>query len=331
MSEAIIAWGHNPGQWAIKDTLDGINGKTQTTQPYPAVIAPWAKTDELGLSKGTKSLEATVNGNRYLGGVPAQYSPLAMRQMATGRLDENSPIYPAFAQMSYQHTSLHKRVNGTLPSVAIATALPIGWKDENAERAIEQHIRTGLKGLANIKHVYVKSEPAAVILHEMLTDEGTIRQEQATLAKGLVCVADIGGSTLNRSVLNGMQLVPGQSDSPYLGSFNAIQELMQKAGLHQAADAEQRLLAEIKTPGSDALARSILRTYRDAVVANLQQAWKSLNPVGYLIAGGTAFWVGKDIQRAFGVKVRITSKPQQTIATGLYRFVKFELARSAKK
>lgn len=338
MSE-IICWGFNPGQWAVKNTLDGVNGKVQTAPPFPAVIAPWAKGDDLGLQKGARQLEATVERSvegrkvtsRYLIGTAAQYMPNQIRQMAVGRLDADSPIYPAFVQGSFQHTSLNKRRNGSLPTLAIASALPIGWKDADAEKALEQHIKSGLKGLATVKVVYVKSEPAAVILHEMIDDDGVIRREQSALGKGVVCVADIGGSTLNHSILDGLQLVPGQSHSPYLGSYTAIKEMMQKAGLQQAVDAERMLLDALKAPGSNPRADAILAEYGDTVIATLQQAWKHINPTAYLIAGGTALWIGERIKKVFGPKVRIVAKPQQAIATGLYRFAKMQLAREAKR
>lgn len=329
MSE-VICWGFNPGQWMVKNSLDGVNGKMQIAPPFPAVIAPWAKMDDLGLSKGAKVLEATVNGSRYQGGATVQYSPLAMRQMASGRLDIDSPLYPALAQMSAQHVSMHKRANGTLPRVLIVTALPVGWMSPDAEAAMRIHLRSGLAGVVEVVDVLVKSEPAAVVLHEMITDTGDIRADQTALAEGLVCVADIGGSTLNRAVLNRLQPLPGQSDSPYLGSLTAIESLRQRRGLHQITDAETQLLAALKAPGKDPLADSIHREYRDAVIANLQQAWKGLHPLAYLVAGGTALWVGDAIVKAFGSKVCVTTKPQQTIATGLYRFGRRQLARKAK-
>lgn len=318
--------GFNPGQWAVKNTLDGASGRPKVLAPFPAVIAPWAKMDDLGLGKKAKVLEATVNGSRYLGGTTAEYHPMAIRQMATGRLDPDSPLYAALVQMSAQQL-FAKRNGSGLPRVAIASALPVGWMSDEAGAALEHHIRRGLAGLVDIESVSIKSEPASVVLHEMIDDTGAIRADQVALSKGMVCVADIGGSTLNRSVLDKLQPLPRQSESPYLGSQTAIEQLRQRRGLHQIADAERTLLAALETPGVDTLADQVLREYREAVVAALQQAWKNFNPTAYLIAGGTALWVGEAIAQAFGPKVRIVKNPQQAIATGLWRFVRMQQAR----
>jgi len=321
---AIIAWGHNPGQFAVKDTFDSLSGKRSESAPYPAVIAPWESADDMGLSKRA-ALEATVGGARYLGGTTVARLPTAIRQMANGRLHADSPIYPAFAQMSLHHCKLA----GRDAQFVVATALPVGWRDDDAATAIEAHIRTGLRGRAQLRAVYVRSEPGAVVYHELLDDEGTIRTDQKALAKGLICVADIGGSTLNRSVLEEIAALPGQAASPLLGSRRAIEVLMQRDGIG-FVDAETRLRAAAAQPSKDAAADTILRQYRESVIAELQQAWAPFRPVAYLIAGGTALWVGEALMRAFGPKARIVERPQQAVATGLYRYAKRQIARMGR-
>lgn len=316
-----IAWGHNPGQFAVKDSFDGTAGKRAETTPYPAVIAPWEKSDDVGLTK-RNAMEATVNGMRYIGGRYAARLPNAIRQMANGRLHADSPIYPAFAQMSVQHAKLARPDS----AVVIATALPASWRDDEASAAIEAHIRAGLRGKVTIRAVYVRSEPGAVVYHELLDDEGQIRSDQAALAKGLVCIADIGGSTLNRAVVEEIVALPGQSQSPLLGSRRAIESLMQRDGL-SFVDAEQRLREAVATPGKDGTADTIIRQYRESVLTELEQAWAPFKPVAYLIAGGTAHWVGADLIRVFGPKARIVDRPQQAIATGLYRYAKRQIGR----
>lgn len=327
-----IAWGHNPGQSHVKDTFEGEAGQKRTSKPYPAVIAPFASSDDIGLGMGGRStalLEATVAGARYMGGIAAQRSPLAIREMDSSRLNAESPVYPALIQMSFKHTKLNRRGKEGLPRVAIATAMPVGWRDiDGAEAALEQHIRTGLRDLAEITWLEVKSEPAAVVLHEMLNDDGVVRSDQASLSKGLVCVADLGGATMNRSVLDTLQALPGQSKSPLLGSRRAVEQLMTESGMG-FVDAEQRLVQAVERPGQDAVADRVLRQYSEAVIADLNTAWSGLRPLAYLFAGGTTRWIENQIMRAYPT-ARILKDAQQAIATGLYRYAKFKLARSQR-
>ncbi len=322
-TDTIIEWGHNPGQRFVKDTLT-VNGQRKDLRPYPAVIAPWAASDDLGLSRKTKDLTARVDGARYIGGAAAERLPLQNRQMANGRLEPHSPMYQALAQMSAQHTGL---VGRSKPTVLIATALPVGWRDDIAEAQIAGHLRTGLKGLVEIKDIYVQSEPNAVISHELLDDDGQIRTEQASLAKGLVCVGDIGGATLNRSVVEALRALPGQAASPLLGSRQVVEALMQQSG-QQYIDAERRLEAAAKEGGKDGAADQLLKQYREAVIGELQRAWSSFKPVAYLFAGGTAHWVAAELQRAFK-GARIVNNPQQAIAIGLWRYARRKARRSA--
>lgn len=324
-----IAWGHNPGQSHVKDTFEGEAGQKRTSKPYPAVIAPYASMDDIGLGTGGKSntpLDATVGGARYMGGVVAQRSPLAIREMDSSRLNPESPVYSALIQMSFKQTKLNRRSTEGLPRVAIATAMPVGWRDiDGAEAALEQHIRTGLRDLATITWLEVKSEPAAVVLHEMLNDDGSVRGDQAALSRGLVCVADLGGATMNRSVLDGLQALPGQSKSPLLGSRRAIEQLQNESGMG-FVDAEQRLIQAVEHPGQDPVADRVLRQYSEAVIGDLNTAWSGLRPLAYLFAGGTTHWIDRQILRAFPT-ARILKDAQQAIATGLYRYAKFKLAQ----
>jgi hypothetical protein len=232
-------------------------------------------------------------------------------------------MYQALAQMSAQHTGLAKGK----PTVLIATALPVAWRDESAEAAITAHLRAGLKGLIEIKEIYVQSEPNAVISYELLDDAGAIRTDQAALAKGLVAVGDIGGATLNRSVLEGLRALPGQSASPLLGSRQVVEALMQQSG-QQYLDAERRLEAAVRTPGKDPAADQLLRQYREAVVGELQRSWSSFKPVAYLFAGGTVHWVAEDLRRAFKA-ARVVSNPQQAIAIGLWRYARRKAQRGS--
>lgn len=322
---SLLCWGHNPGQRFVKDTIT-VGDERRDCKPYPAVIAPWAKADDTGLVRKSKDLTATVGGASYIGGAAAERLPLANRQMANGRLEPNSPMYPALAQMSAQHTGLQKL--GATTEVLIATALPVAWRDDAAEAAIARHLRQGLAGIVTIREIVVQSEPNAVISYELLDDAGQIRKEQALLAKGLVCVGDLGGATLNRSALDGLKALPGQSASPLLGSRQVVEALMQQSG-QQYIDAERRLEAAVKQPGKDPVADNFLKQYREAVLGELQRAWSAFKPVAYLFAGGTAHWVGDDLKRAFGVKARVVTNPQQAIAVGLWRYARRRAQRGA--
>lgn len=315
----LICWGHNPGQRFVKDTLT-VAGARKDLRPYPAVIAPWASSDDTGLSRKTRDLTAHVGGASYIGGAAAERLPLGNRQMANGRLEPHSPMYQALAQMSAQHAGLKGK-----PLVLIATALPAAWRDETAEEHLRAHLRAGLAGLVTIKDIYVQSEPNAVIGHEMLDDAGQIRTDQAVLAKGLVCVGDIGGATLNRSVVEGLRALPGQAASPLLGSRQVVEALMQQSG-QQYVDAEKRLELAASGDVSDRPAVSLLTQYREAVIGELQRAWSSFKPAAYLFAGGTSHWVADDLKRAFK-GARIVSNPQHAIAIGLWRYARRKAVR----
>jgi hypothetical protein len=160
----------------------------------------------------------------------------------------------------------------------------------------------------------------------MLDDHGNFRTDQASLAKGLVCVGDIGGNTLNRSVLESLRALPGQSASPLLGSRQVVEALMQQSS-QQYVDAERRLQEAVKAQGNDGVADALLKQYREAVVSAFQQAWGSFKPVAYLFAGGTVHWVGDELRRAFP-RARIVQQPQQAIAIGLWRYARRKIQRA---
>lgn len=330
MSTEIICWGHNPGQRYVKDSFS-LNGKRKDTRPYPAVIAPWARSDDTGLTKRSKDLVAQIGSALYIGGAAAERLPLANRQQATGRLDLDSPIYQALAQMSAQHTGLigNGRTNGHRPTVLIAAALPVAWRlqDAAAEERLRTHLRRALGDMVTIREIVVQSEPNAVVGAEILDDDGQLRSEAADLAKGLICVGDIGGGTLNRSVLEQLRALPGQAASPALGSGQVVQALMQQAGV-QYLDAERRLETAAATPGSDRAAEALLKQYREAVISHLQEAWRGFSPVAYLFAGGTVHWVADALRRAFP-RVRIAANAQQAIAIGLWRYARRKATRGA--
>lgn len=310
----IICWGHNPGQRFVKDSLT-VNGKRKDLRPYPAVIAPWAESDDTGFARKIKDLAACVDGRRYIGGEVAERLPLADRQQSRGRLASDSVMYQALAQMSAQHAGLNSHTR-----VLIATALPVGWRDADAEAQIKAHIRRALAGTLTIADIYVQSEPNAVVGSELLDDDGDMRREQAALATGLVCVGDIGGGTLNRTVLEKLRALPGQSASPDLGSGVIVGDLAQRDGL-QYVDAERRLETAVRTPSRDSLADGLLQQYRDRVVSAFREAWKPYTSALYIFAGGTVHWVADDLLRAFP-GARIVKNPQQAIAIGLWRYAR---------
>ncbi len=320
MDTTVIAWGHNPGQRFVKDTLT-VGDRRKDLKPYPAVIAPWQSSDSTGLDRQSRDLVATVNGSHYIGGDSAERLPLQNRQMSHGRLDEDSPIYQALAQMSAQHTGLV----GKNASVLIATAMPSAWRSEESEAQLKAHIRTGLRDIVTIKNIIVQSEPNAIIFHEVLDDNGQSRNEDSRLMTDLVCVGDIGGSTLNRTVVDGLRSLPGQADSPFLGSRQVVESLMKVTG-QQYIDAERRIIAAVRNPGKDQVADSLLRQYREAVVAEFQRAWANYKPVLHIFAGGTVHWLAGDLMRAFD-RVRIVDNPQQAIAVGLWRYARRKLLR----
>lgn len=314
-----ICWGHNPGQRFVKDTLT-VNGKRRDLKPYPAVIAPWAASDDTGLSRKVRDLIACVDGRHYIGGEAAERLPLADRQQSRGRLDADSAMYQALAQMSAQHAGLNGKTR-----VLIATALPVGWRDQEAETQIKAHIRHALSDTLTIADIYVQSEPNAVVGSELLDDDGDIRTDQAALATGLVCVGDIGGGTLNRTVLDKLRALPGQSASPDLGSGVVVNDLAQRAGV-QYIDAERRLEAAVKAPGRDSTADALLRQYADRVVSAFREAWRPYMVALHIFAGGTAHWIASDLVRAFP-GARIVAKPQQAIAIGLWRYARRKARR----
>lgn len=325
----LICWGHNPGQRAVKDSLT-VNGKRRDLRPYPATIAPWAKSDDTGLAKRSRDLVAVVGDRSYIGGEPAERLPMAIRQQSRGRLDLESPIYPALAQMSAQHAGLVGH-NGTRPRVLIATALPVGWRldSEEAEQALRNHIRRALADLVLVESIYVQSEPNAVVGSELLDDDGEPRMERADLASGLVCVGDIGGGTSNRSVLEKLRPLPGQAASPdHLGSGQVVRDLMQRAGM-QYTDAERRLEAAARVPGADLVADALLQQYRDAVTTDFEEAWKPFTRAVRLFAGGTVHWLRDDLKRVFP-DCLFVANPQHAVAIGLWRYARRKAARGAR-
>jgi len=316
----IICWGHNPGQRFVKDSLT-VNGKRRDLRPYPAVIAPWSASDDTGLARRARDLTAQIDGRRYIGGEAAERLPLADRQQSRGRLDVDSAMYQALAQMSAQHAGLNSHTK-----VLIATALPVGWRDQDAEAQLKTHIRHSLSTILDIADIYVQSEPNAVVGSELLDDDGNIRADQAALATGLVCVGDIGGGTLNRTVLEKLRALPGQSASPDFGSGVIVNDLAQRDGI-QYVDAERRLESAARTPGRDPLADALLRQYTDRVVSAFREAWKPYTTALHIFAGGTAHWIAADLLRAFP-GARIVAKPQQAIAIGLWRYARRKAQRS---
>lgn len=326
MQTEIICWGHNPGQRYVKDAIIS-GGKRREPKPYPAVIAPWAQADDDGLGKHGTTLTATVGGATYLGGSDAERLPLANRQQDRGRLDAQSPIYPAFAQMSAAHAGLTR---GVRPTVAIASAVPVGWRldDKTAAARLEGHIRAGLTDLVKIAAVYVISEPNAVVASELFDDAGEARREAADLAAGVVCVGDIGGGTLNHSVLDSLKPLAGQADSPPMGSSAVVRDLARRAGM-QYVDAERRLEAAVTTPGKDPIADALLRQFRESVVTTFQEAWKAYAHAPKLFAGGTIHWVVQDLTRAFGQRARVHARPQHAVAIGLAKYAARKSRRSA--
>lgn len=313
-STTTIAWGHNPGYRYVKDTITSSGGNRQDLKAYPAVIAPWAASDHTGMQGRQQDLVATVNGSHYIGGEAAERLPLQNRQMADGRLDDDSPMYQAMAQMSAQSGRL-KHSN-----VVIAAALPSAWRNDSNEDRLKAHIKAGLKGIVTIKNIYIQSEPNAVLFSEVLDDCGQQRRDSAELMTGLVCVGDLGGSTVNRTVIDKMRALPGQAHSPELGSRQVIEALMKQTGA-QYVDAERRLANAVNNPGRDPVADSLLRQYREAVISDLQRAWSLFRPVAYLFAGGTALWVKNDLLKAFD-NARVVENPQQAIAVGLWRYAR---------
>lgn len=319
MANNTIAWGFNPGQRFVKNCTTH-DGKRRDLRPFPAIIAPWQRSDDIGLFRTKQALMASVNGSEYIGGEHAERLPLGNRQMSVDRLDLDSPTYAALTQMSLMHTDLMDK------DVLIATALPAEWRNDDAEKKIKRHIQDGLRHLAVIKGIIVQSEQNAVIFHEVLDDNGNKIESDTDLLTGLVCVGDLGGSTINRTVVDGLIPLPGQARSPIMGSRQVVEIMMQVAGYHQYIDAERRLINAVKNPGKDLVADSMLRQYSEAIISDFQRSWAIYKPVAYLFAGGTAHWVARDLLRAFN-NARIVTNPQQAIAVGLWRLARRKLMR----
>lgn len=323
-------WGHNPGQKAVKNTLIKQDlGQRHDAPVFDAVIAPKDVMDDLGMTR-TQVLEATVNGRKYIGGHHAARSRLAQRQQAEGRLAPESPMYRALVQMSAQ--ALHFEPTDR---VTIATALPVGWKNEANVRLMEHHIRDGLDGIVGIDNVYVQSEAAAVIYAELLTSSGTLRTDQRELASSLVAIGDLGGSTVNLSMVERMETIPGSAASPYLGSRILIEKVADHFGV-QEPDAEAKIREEVLQPGADPTVGRLLDQYRESVIAELQSRWAGYKPSVYLFAGGTTnwFWIETRLGdrenmlvRTFGSAARVVTAPQQAIAGGLAHYAAMKQAK----
>jgi len=243
---------------------------------------------------------------------------MAIRQQTRDRLDSTSVLYSALAQMSAQHAGYKQ--NGAKPAIVVGTALPVSWRLDNDQANIlmQAHVRDGLSPFFTVRHVYVQSEPNSVVASLLLDDAGNIRPDRGDLAR-LVCVGDVGGGTLGRSVLENLSGLPGQSASPdTLGSSQVVHDVMQVAGVRYL-DAERRLEQAVENPGKDSLVDPLLAQYRDAVVTEFQEAWKAYTPALKIFAGGTIHWVRDQILKAFPDGV-IHEQPQQAVAIGLARY-----------
>lgn len=318
----VIAIGLNLGQRYVKASYSAASGR-KDIPPFPAVIAPWNKSDDALFGKANVDLVATVNKAQYIGGAIADRLPMAIRQQDQGRLDESSSLYPALAQMAVQAMGITK--GGVKPKALIATAIPVAWRlhIDDADEKIKRHIRMGLSGVLTIQDIMVVSEPNALLASELMDDNGKQVPNKADL-RDEVCIGDIGGGTINRTVLVGLKALPGQAASPVDGSSEVVFDLMQRADM-QYAEAEKRLERAVKTPGFDPLADALLRQYREKVVGDFQRAWATYRRAQKLFGGGTVHWVQDDLKKAFGGLCRIVEKPQQAIAIGLWRMARRKL------
>jgi hypothetical protein len=219
----------------------------------------------------------------------------------------------------------------------VATALPASWMSPENVGLMKDHVRSGLKNRVFLAGLYVQSEPGAVIYHELLTPTGDLRTDRRHLATGLIAVGDLGGSTINRALVESLEALPGQSVSKYLGSRWLIDKIAESRSV-QAPDAERMIREELTSPGTDPAIGNELSQYREAVIAEFQSAWAGLSPTAYLFAGGTSHWFvvernGQQVnllEQAFGPKARVLPDAQQVIAVGLARYAAMKVARQAQ-
>lgn len=323
-----IIWSFNPGKFATKNSFSAPNGERKDAEAFPSVIAPLGQVDDLGLGS-SRMLTATVNGATYMGGAHAGRHPLANRSVSIDRLSAANPIYAALVQMSFQHLKLAERGNGKGPTVVLASALPAGWKTAEAVAQLEQHLRTGLKGLATIKDILVRSEQAAIVYHELMDDAGGIQRDNAELAKGLVCVADCGGGDINLAVLENLETVPDSALTIPLGSYELIELVSLRAGI-PLTDAEKRIRHHIESGAADSIVGPLLQQYRESAIDKLTKAWRDFTKnttVRYRFGGGTSLWLAPVLHQAFGSKAKVVKKPQQAVAIGMYKYASRQIAR----
>lgn len=315
----VIPVGLNLGQRYVKASYSSASGRRDIT-PFPAVIAPWNKSDTNDFVKRAADLVATVDRAVYIGGEIADRLPMANRQQDQGRLEPNSPMYRALSQMAIQAMGITR--SGAKPKVLIATAIPVAWKlnIKDSEELVKQHIRAGLKGIVEIADILVASEPNAMVASELMDDNGKQVPGKSNL-RDVLCVGDIGGGTVNRTILDGLRALPGQAVSPVNGSSAVVLDLIQRADM-QYIDAERRLEKAVKMPGFDPLADTLLRQYREKVIGDFQRAWAEYRHAQKLFGGGTVHWVKDDLVKAFGALCQIVEKPQLAIAIGLWRMAK---------
>lgn len=322
-----FAWGFNPGQHAIKNAIIPDIGKRRDSASFLAVMAPWAASDDLGLSAPTSREvhEVTVRGTRWLIGRRAARQPNAIRQFAETRLQDSGAAYEVFASMSLQRLKLTPGAE-----LYIATALPVAWLTSETEATLAHAVRASVAAnpdLLVVKQLVVKNEAAAVVYAELLDDTGALRSGREDLGRGVVCVADIGGSTCNYTVLDQIRPIENESRSPLLGSYQVIVDIASSDGT-DLIDAEQRVLDHLAN-GCDSVIARMLDQYAQAVIGELQRAWRTRKPVAYLVAGGTSIWIAPQLMKAFGPKLRIVgNQPQQTIAIGLARLAAMQRGRA---
>lgn len=320
---ATIIWGHNPGAKSVKDSWSVDGGARKDAKPYEAVIAPWVEKVDFGIaSQSTERLEVVLpSGGRYIVGDRVARVRGAIRQSVNGRIMDDSPVYASFVQASIARITKHK------PSIYICSALPSGYMSDTNIRALEAHLRAGLKGHGKVEELWIRNEAGALVYHEALLDSGQPNLEARDLA-GLVLSCDIGGGTLNRTVVERLEPIDGESASPPLGSMEAIRKLANRLGI-SLKDAEAMLLEVVETGSGDSAAVQQLRDYQQAVIDDLVQAWAPhyRRAKAIFFAGGTVHWLTPALKKVYPNMRIVGRNPQQSVAIGLYRFAAYQVRK----
>jgi hypothetical protein len=187
-------YGINIGNSWVKAVAMDRTGKETVMPPFPAQIASATEQEAGGIGNATPVF---IDRRRYWIGDDAHLGT-PIRKTSQERFTD--PVFlPALMAGIAQRMEIEA-------GVAI-TSLPAAWVNEQNGHELGQRIREGLG--TNVFHRIVAiSEPLAALFSIVIDEHGRLIKDES-LTEGHVGIVDIGGGTLDVSVVNALSLKPG--------------------------------------------------------------------------------------------------------------------------